>query len=99
MEGLFQRHGVGPRRILLASKSAQAAGGNTNIGGIDVPVDIEICHVSVQAFANMVGQPANGQDVSRAVERYRLIKTEPLAGKYLCGDGLQAGVVRLERMR
>ena len=38
----FERHGVGAGRVLLAAEGAETAGGYTDVGWIDVPVDIEI---------------------------------------------------------
>jgi len=64
-----------------------------------MPVYIEISDVSVQAFTDMVSQPSNGQNVRRAVQRNRILKAEPLAGKNFSGNGLKIGVVRMECVR
>ena len=44
---LFQGHGVGTGGVLLASEGTQAARGNAYVGGIDVPVDVEVRLVAV----------------------------------------------------
>ena len=67
LESFFQRHGVGAGSIFLASKSAQAASGHANIRRIDMAVDVEVRLVAMHPLANPVGQPADGQDVARAI--------------------------------
>ena len=66
---LFEGHGVAGRVALLAAKGAEAASGHANIRRIDVPVDVEVGHVAVHAFAHVVGEPAHGQHVAAAIER------------------------------
>ena len=61
-----------------------------------MPVDIEISNVAVQAFAHMIGQPANGQNISRPVERDPIVEIETLASQNLFGDRPQTGVVGLK---
>src|SRR5579859_5714110 len=68
-ESLFERHGVGAGRVLLAAKGAQSAGGDANVRGIDVAVDVEISLVAVHALADQVGHPPHGENVAGAVER------------------------------
>src|SRR5215472_793693 len=67
-EGLFERHGVGAGRILLASGGAEAAGGDTDIGRVDVTIDVKVGFVAVQALAHGIGQPAHGENIGRAVK-------------------------------
>src|SRR5258706_13367109 len=57
-KGLVERHSVGAGSVFFAAEGAKAAGGDTNIGRIDVAIDIEISPVAMHAFANMVGHPA-----------------------------------------
>ena len=59
-------------------------------------IDIEISHVSVEAFTNLIGQPAEGKDVRRAVECNGIFKREALPGKDFTGNGLKCGIVRLK---
>ena len=66
---LLERHGVGSAVALLLAKGAQAAARHADVGGIDVAIDVEEGQVAVQALANQVGKPADGQHVRRAVER------------------------------
>jgi hypothetical protein len=99
VKDLFQRHGVGARRALLAAEGAQAAGRDTDVGVVDVPVDVEVSRVAVQALANMIRQPPDRQDVAGTVERQRIVGREPLLCHDLVVNGSQAGVVGLKRMK
>ena len=92
----FEGHGVGPFAAFSAAKGTQPAGGHTNVGGIDVPVDIEISDVAVQAFAHMIGQPAYRQNISRPVEGDAIVEIEALARQNFFGDRAQTGVVGLK---
>src|SRR5437879_13408069 len=80
LERLFKRHGVSAGRVLLPSKGEQAAGGNANIRGVDMPVDVEIGLGAVHALAHGVGQPAYGEDVAATVKRQRVGGVETYAG-------------------
>ena len=42
---------------------------HADVRGIDVPVDVEVADVAVALLAHVVGQPAQGQQVRRAIER------------------------------
>ena len=96
LECLFQRHGVGAGSVLLAPESAQPAGGHANVRGIDVAVDVEVSLVAVHAFAHVIGQPADGENVAGAVEREGVGCVEAFAGKHLGVDRLEARVVGLK---
>ena len=98
LESLFERHGVGAGRVLLASEGAEAAGRNADVGGIDVPVDVEVGLVAVHALAHVVGQPADGEDVAGTVEREAILLVEAFAGKHFFFNGGEARVVGLERV-
>jgi len=67
-ERLVERHGVGAGSVFLAAESAEAAGRDADIGGIDVAIDVEIRLAAMHALADVVGHPAHGEDVSGAVE-------------------------------
>ena len=54
LESLFQGHGVSARRVFLAAKSAQPAGGNADIRGINMAIDVEISLVAVQKLASVI---------------------------------------------
>ena len=76
-ERLIERHGVGAGRIFLAAEGAEAAGGDTDVGGVDVSVDVEIRLVAVHAFANVIGHPAHGENIAGAVESEGIGGVEP----------------------
>src|SRR5207302_10387991 len=67
LKRLFQCHGVSARGVFLSSKSTETASGHTDIGGIDMPVYVEISLIAMQAFADAICQPPDGQDVRAAV--------------------------------
>src|ERR1700684_2789262 len=56
----IERVGVCTRRIRRTAKRAKLTVRHAYIGGIDVPVHIEVADVSVALLANMVRQPADG---------------------------------------
>ena len=92
----FERHGVGALAVFFAAKGAQPASGHTNVGGVDMTVDIEISNVAMQTFADKVCQPAYGQNIARPVERDAIVEIETLVCQNLFRDRPQTGVVRLE---
>jgi len=68
LERFFQRHGVGAGRVLLAAEGAETAGGNADIRGVDVAVDVEVRHVAVHSLPNVIRQPADGENIRRAIK-------------------------------
>src|SRR5260221_14020184 len=80
LEGLFKRHGVSARSILLAPKRAQPARCYTDVRGINMAIDIEVRRVAMHPLAYPVGQPAHGQDVARSIKSQRISVGEPLSG-------------------
>jgi len=96
--GLFQRHGVSAGSVFLATKSAKAAGCNADVGRINVPVDVEIRSVAVQAFANMVRQPANRKDIACTVKDKSIVPGEALSLQNLACNRLKADILRLKFM-
>ena len=60
---LFERKVVGARRIGIAAKRAKLAVRHTNVSGIDVPVYVEVGNVPVTLFANVIGKPADRQQI------------------------------------
>ena len=66
---------------------------HADVGRIDVPVDVEVADVAVALLADVVGEPADGQQVGRAIEGDAVVEVEPLAGQHLVGDRLEPRVV------
>ena len=93
---LFQRHSVSAGCVFLAPKRAQATGGDTDVRGINVAVDVEVSAISVQALANQIGQPTNGQHIVRTIKRQRFLSAEPLLRLYLFAYRRKARIVSLE---
>jgi len=98
-ESLIERHGIRAGGVLLAAERAKAAGRNANVGGIDVPIDVEIRLVTMHALADMVGHPTHGENIAGAVERERILAGETHVGLHFVENRLQPGVVGLESVR
>src|SRR5207244_10899052 len=87
---LFQGEVVGARRAGVAGKSAELAMSDTHVGRIDVAVDVEIGDFAVFFLAHVIGQPANGQQVGRTVQRDAVFYTQPPTRKHFLRNRLQA---------
>ena len=92
---LFEREGVGAGRVGVAAEGAELAMRHADVGRIDVPVDVEVADVAVALLANVIGEPAEREQVGRAIERDAVVEAEPLAGHHFGGDGLRAARRRL----
>ena len=58
MKSLFERHGIGAGRILLAAEGAEPTGRDTHIGRVDMAVDVEVGAVAVHPFGTeLASQP------------------------------------------
>src|SRR5450631_1992325 len=84
----FQRPRVGLRIFHALTKRAQFATCDANVGGVYVPIDIEPGDISILAFANNIGQVAQAEQITRTVESYAVIKSEPLAIRNLARDNV-----------
>jgi hypothetical protein len=86
--GLLQRHRVGARRILLSPKSAETAGRHADIRWIDMPIDIEVRLVPMQALADVIREPSHGKNVASPVKNKRVVTGQAFACQNFLGDGL-----------
>src|ERR1700674_1096205 len=86
---LFERERVGAGSAWVAAESAELAVRNADIRRINVTVDVEIGDVAVALFAHMIGKPAYGEKIGRAIESDAIAGREALARKDFRGDGLQ----------
>jgi hypothetical protein len=82
--------------VLLTPKGTKAAGRDANVGVVNVPVDVEVGSVGVHPLADMVGQPPDGENVTRAIERQRIFGRKALLRHHLFVDGLQPRLVGLK---
>jgi hypothetical protein len=96
LEGLFERHCVGTRRILLSPESAQAAGSDTYICRIDMTIHVEIGFIAVKSLADMVRQPADRQNIPSTIQGQSFVSIEAFASQHLLMDWDKAGIVGLE---
>jgi hypothetical protein len=64
-----------------------------------VAIYVEVGLIAVPALANMIGQPADRQDVACPIERQSIVGIKPLRREDPLGYRLEAGIVGLKRMR
>src|SRR5580765_6637218 len=98
LPGLFKRHGVSACLALLAAEGAETAGGNADVRRVDVPVDVEVSDVSVEFFADVIGEPTDSEDVAATIERHAVVEAEPHTGEDLLGNRAEGGVIGLKRV-
>src|SRR5580700_4785642 len=91
---LFERHGVGLGILGSLAEGAEAATGDAYVGGIDVAVDVEIGDVAVHALTHAISEPADAEQIGRAVEGDAIVETEANAGVDFLGDRPEAGVFK-----
>src|SRR5260370_38114510 len=63
--------------------------GDENFGQIDVPIYVEIGDVPVSLLAIVIRQPADGQQVRRAVKPYAVVNAQAFACEHFLGNRLQ----------
>src|SRR5438309_11189661 len=57
LESFLESHRVRTRRVLFTAKGAKTASGNTNISGIDMAIDVEVCSAAMHSLADRISQP------------------------------------------
>ena len=85
----FQRKVVSAWCVGVTAKGAELAMSDTNVGRINVPVDVEIGDVAVFFFAHVIRHPANGQEVRRTIQRDAIVKGKPFTREHFLGNRLQ----------
>src|SRR6266568_6401505 len=63
---------------------------NADIGWIDVTIDVEVANVPVPLLPDVIRQPAQRQQIGRAVKRDSILEAQPLSGKNFFGNRLQS---------
>src|SRR6185437_7655588 len=87
---------VSARGIGRAAKRAEFAMRDADVCGIDVAVDVEKADVAMTLLADMIGEPAQGQEIVRFEEREAVFGGEALASEHFGRNGLEAKVGDLE---
>src|SRR5271157_3882774 len=95
-KGFLEGHRVSGGRVGLASEGAEPATGHAHIGGVEVPIDVEIGPLPVQFLAHVVGKVTEGEQVAGFVERDALVEIETLARPNLFGDRVKSRVFYAE---
>src|SRR5215831_6494226 len=98
-KSFFERHGVSARRIFLSSKGAQPASRHTDVGWIDMAVDVEVRLIAVQALANRVSHPTDGKNITRAIKVQSVVAAEPFGRQNSLVNRLEPGIICLENVR
>src|SRR5271169_5952052 len=97
-ERFFERHGVCPRSVLLFAEGTEPAGSYTDVGWIQMAVDVEVSPVPVHALTHGIRHPADSENVSCAVKREGIAVAQTLAGEDLLVNRSEARVVGLKGM-
>jgi len=95
-KNFIERKRVGPGRVGRAAESAEFAMRDADVGGIDVAIDVEIADVAVALFADVIGKPADGEEIVRLKEREAVFGREALVREDSLRDGLEARIGYLE---
>lgn len=98
LECLFKRHRVSAGGIFLATKCTKPASRNADVGRVQMAIDVEIGLVSMHGLANVIGQPADGEEVGTAIERKGIVTGKTLAGQDFVMNRPEPGVVGLKGM-
>ena len=69
--------------------------GHADVSRIDVAIDIEVADVAVALLANVIGEPADGEQIVRLEEREAVFSCEARAGKDFGRDGPEPRVYDL----
>src|SRR6266705_6991689 len=78
---------VGAGRVGIAAKRAEFAVGNADVGRIDVAIDVVVGDVAVFPFPDVIGKPADGEKVGRAIQLDAFVEGEAFARADFVRDG------------
>src|SRR5438105_7331315 len=90
MKNLIELHRVTAilTRLARICSLAKLAIDDANVGVVNVAVDVVISNVAVEALADLVGEPAQSDDVIRSVKFHPFFERKAFAAEYLVGNGL-----------
>src|SRR5579875_2247962 len=91
-----QRISVRALHVFIPAKGAEFAMCAADVRRIDVPVDVEIADIAVELFADVIRQPADGQQIVRGVERQAVFGGQAFASKNFLRDGVEASVGNMQ---
>src|SRR6202171_6805747 len=77
----FECKGVSAGSVGIAAESAELAMGDANVGRVDVAIDVEVGDVAVALLADVVGEPTDGEEIGRAIERDTVGGVKALPGE------------------
>src|ERR1700735_3464943 len=76
---LFQSHGASVGLSLLSAERAKPARRHTDVRRIDVPIHVEVRDIAMHALTHQIRHPADGKDVSAAIQGKTVIEAETLS--------------------
>ena len=89
---LFDRVLVRAALILLAVERAERARQRTDVGVVDVAVDVVVRHITVHAPADLVSQRADGPEIGGFVQHHAVLDGQPLPAPDLPHNRREASV-------
>ena len=81
---------VGAWRVRIAAERAELAVGNADVGRIDVTIDVVVGDVAVLLFPDVIGEPADGEKVGRAIQSDAFVEGKAFARADFVRNGLQS---------
>src|SRR5262245_9579009 len=94
LPNLLERHRVGFGISSLLAERAQPAACDTDVGWIDVAIDVEVSDRAVQPLANQVRHIAEREDVRAAVHRNAIVIAETPARFHFFQNRFQPAVFK-----
>src|SRR5882672_131888 len=85
---------VGAGRVRIAAERAELTVGNADVGRIDVTIDVVVGDVAVFLLADIIGEPADGEKVGRAIKLDAFVEGKAFAGADFVRDGFQSLVAK-----
>ena len=85
LDRFLHRVGPPPGAAVLLGERAQGAGGDADVGGVQVAVDVEERRVAVEPLADEVGEPPDAEQVRGGRDEHPLGERKAFAGDHLLG--------------
>ncbi len=90
VDDLVVVHHIGSILAHIGPKCAEVARVNTDVGGVDVRVDVVIAEVPIAPLADQVGHRAQREEVVRVLQRQTIFEAQALAGLDFLADQLDS---------
>ena len=97
LDSLLDR--IGPSAVAVAPRNiegAQLARGDTDVGRIEVTVDVVVGGIAVKPFAYQIGQSPDSEEIGGHRDEQAVVVVQSLAGKHLLGHRGESRVTQSE---